>query len=50
MVAVADVFDALSSTRPYRDSLPPETVLREISNKVPHQLDLACFEALKAAI
>ena len=50
VVAVADVFDALSSTRPYRDSLPPETVLREISNKVPHQLDLACFEALKAAI
>lgn len=50
VVAMADVFDALSSTRHYRDRLPPETALREISNRVPHALDLACFEALKAAI
>jgi len=49
VVAVADVFDALSSSRPYRDKLPPETVLQIISNKVPHALDLGCFEALKAA-
>jgi putative nucleotidyltransferase with HDIG domain len=50
VVAMADVFDALSSSRPYRDGLPPETVLRRISNRVPHALDLACFEALKTAI
>jgi putative nucleotidyltransferase with HDIG domain len=50
VVAVADVFDALSSTRPYRDRLPHDIVLREISNRVPHELDLACFETLQAAI
>jgi putative nucleotidyltransferase with HDIG domain len=50
VVAMADVFDALSSSRPYRDGLPPETVLRRISNRVPHALDLACFEALKTVI
>lgn len=50
VVAVADVFDALSSTRPYREGLPPDTVLREISHKVPHALDLVCFEALKAVM
>ncbi len=49
VVAVADVFDALSSSRPYRDKLPPETVFQIISQKVPHALDLSCFEALKAA-
>ncbi len=49
IVAIADVFDALSSSRPYRDKLPRETVLQIIAKKVPHQLDLSCYEALTSA-
>jgi putative nucleotidyltransferase with HDIG domain len=48
IVAIADVFDALSSSRPYRDKLPPEAVFQEISKSVPHALDLACFETLRS--
>jgi len=47
IVAVADIYDALASARPYREALPTERVLKIISKDVPHRLDPACFEALK---
>jgi putative nucleotidyltransferase with HDIG domain len=47
-ITVADIFDALSAKRPYRDALPAEKVLEIISREVPHALDPSCFEALKA--
>ena len=48
IVAVADVFQALSEKRAYRDGLPREVVLGMIAADVPHKLDSDCFEALKA--
>lgn len=47
ILVVADIYDALAARRPYRDALPPETVLEIISKEVPRALDAACFEALK---
>lgn len=47
-ITVADIYDALSAKRPYRDALPTEKVLEIISGEVPHALDSSCFEALKA--
>jgi putative nucleotidyltransferase with HDIG domain len=47
-ITVADIYDALSAKRPYRDALPTEKVLEIISKEVPHALDTNCFEALKA--
>jgi putative nucleotidyltransferase with HDIG domain len=46
VVAVADVYDALSAKRPYRDALPKEEVFRIMSRDVPNALDPQCFEAL----
>ncbi len=48
VLAVADVYDALSAARPYRDALPRETVLQIIEKDVPHALCAECFEALKS--
>jgi len=47
-ITMADIYDALSAKRPYRDALPTEKVLEIISKEVPHALDESCFEALKA--
>ncbi len=49
-IAVADVHDALSSKRPYREALPREKVFAIIKTEVPHALDESCFEALKAVV
>jgi putative nucleotidyltransferase with HDIG domain len=49
-IATADIFDALSAKRPYRDSLPREKVLDLIARDVPRCLDGACFEALRAVV
>jgi len=50
IIAVADIFDALASTRPYRKAMETEEVLRLIAKDVPHRLDAACYEALKASL
>jgi putative nucleotidyltransferase with HDIG domain len=47
-IAVADVYDALSAKRPYRDALPREQVFSIISKEVPRALDAQCFEALNS--
>lgn len=47
IIAVADVFDALSAQRPYRTALPLEEVFAIIGKDVPHALCPQSFEALK---
>ena len=47
VIAVADVYQALSEKRPYRDSLPTEVVFQMMSEDVPKKLDYYCVEALK---
>jgi HD-GYP domain-containing protein (c-di-GMP phosphodiesterase class II) len=47
ILVVADIFDALIAKRPYRDSLPLETVFEIMRKDVPHALDAACVEALE---
>jgi putative nucleotidyltransferase with HDIG domain len=49
ILVVADIYDALAAQRPYRDALPPETVLGMIAKDVPRALDASCFEALKTS-
>ena len=46
ILAVADVFDALSAKRPYRDSLPLEKVFEIMRTDAPHALDWPCLDAL----
>lgn len=46
VLVVADIFDALSANRPYREALPREKVLEIIRKDVPHALDADCVEAL----
>jgi putative nucleotidyltransferase with HDIG domain len=50
IIAVADIYDALVSERPYRKALETEEVLQIISRDVPHRLDASCFEALKTFV
>ncbi len=47
IVAVADVFQALSEQRPYRDGLSLEVVLGMMDKDVPHRLDPDCVAVLK---
>jgi HD-GYP domain-containing protein (c-di-GMP phosphodiesterase class II) len=46
VIALADVFGALSEDRPYRRSLKLEQVLSILKKDVPRKLDPDCFEAL----
>ncbi|HEY0308205.1 MAG TPA: HD domain-containing phosphohydrolase [Acidobacteriaceae bacterium] len=48
IVAMADVYGALSEDRPYRKGLPPDQIIAIIKEDVPHKLDPKCFEALLA--
>src|SRR3984957_14767384 len=47
-IAVADVYDALSSKRPYRGALTKAEVFKIMAADVPHALDADCFAALKS--
>lgn len=47
IICVADVFQALSEKRPYRDSLPSEVVFRMMEEDLPNRLDAACFAVLR---
>jgi HD-GYP domain-containing protein (c-di-GMP phosphodiesterase class II) len=46
-LAVADVYDALSSTRSSRAALPLDEVFEIMRRDVPDRLDVRCFEALQ---
>lgn len=47
IIAVADVFHALSEKRPYREALAPETVFSMMEREAPQKLDADCIAALK---
>jgi putative nucleotidyltransferase with HDIG domain len=47
VLAVADVYEALTADRPYRPPLPPEQALAIIDRDVPHRLDLEVRSALE---
>jgi HD-GYP domain-containing protein (c-di-GMP phosphodiesterase class II) len=49
IVAVADVFDALTSDRPYRKASPVEEALDYLLSRVGAQFDRLCVEALVRA-
>ena len=46
IIAVADVYGALSEDRPYRPGLMLDEIVSIMTKLVPHQLDADCFEAL----
>jgi HD-GYP domain-containing protein (c-di-GMP phosphodiesterase class II) len=47
ILAVADIFDALSAKRPYRDSLPLEKVFEIMRKDAPQAIDAECLKALE---
>ncbi len=47
LLAVADVFDALSANRPYRDAMPAEKIFGLLRAEAPYALDPTCVEALE---
>lgn len=50
IVAVADVFDALTSTRPYRAAVDRATALAQLRGQAGHMLDARVVDACIAAI
>ena len=50
IIAVADVYQALSEKRPYRESLPTEVVFKIMDRDIPHRLDAECLSALKRSM
>jgi putative nucleotidyltransferase with HDIG domain len=50
IIAVADIFGALSEDRPYRPGLKLENVLSIMKKFVPRQLDADCFDALVSRV
>jgi len=50
IVAVADAFDAMTSTRAYRRALTQEVAFAELRDKAGAQFDQRCVEALIASI
>lgn len=50
IVAVADVFDALTSRRPYKEPWPVEQAIAEVQSMAPVKLNADCVAALIAAL
>jgi HD-GYP domain-containing protein (c-di-GMP phosphodiesterase class II) len=50
LLCVADIYQALSEKRPYREALSRDSILNIIAKDVPRALDAECFEALKSAV
>jgi putative nucleotidyltransferase with HDIG domain len=48
LIAVADVYGALSEDRPYRGGLDPDEIAGIMKRDVPNKLDGECYEALQA--
>ena len=50
LIAVADVFDALTSERPYRPAYSVNRALEIVNSETPHKLDQTIVQALHATI
>jgi putative nucleotidyltransferase with HDIG domain len=50
VVAVADIFDALTADRPYRKAMPANEAMRIIADDSGKGLDATCVEALQHAL
>jgi putative nucleotidyltransferase with HDIG domain len=50
IIAVADVYGALSEDRPYRAGLSIEKIAAIMKSELPNRLDADCFEALMAGV
>ena len=50
VLTTADIFDALTAKRPYRDAMPQAKALAIMAGDVGTQIDAECFAALKAAL
>jgi HD-GYP domain-containing protein (c-di-GMP phosphodiesterase class II) len=50
IIAVADVYGALSEDRPYRPGLTFDQIVSIMSKLAPHQLDADCFDALTSVL
>ena len=50
LLAVADIYGALSETRPYREALPPAQIIAIMDRDIPAKLDGACYEALRSVM
>jgi HD-GYP domain-containing protein (c-di-GMP phosphodiesterase class II) len=50
VLAVADVYDALSTARPYRHALSPEEVFMIMDRDAETGFDPQCFDALKCSV
>jgi HD-GYP domain-containing protein (c-di-GMP phosphodiesterase class II) len=50
ILAVADMYEALTADRPYRPGLPPETVLQILRGETPALHDPAVLEALECCV
>jgi putative nucleotidyltransferase with HDIG domain len=50
ILTVADIFDALTAKRPYRDAMPIAKALGILSEMVGSAIDPVCFAALRASI
>ena len=48
VIAVADIYQALTEGRPYRPGASHATAVRKLREMTPHQLDVSCVEALDA--
>jgi putative nucleotidyltransferase with HDIG domain len=49
IIAVSDIYDALTARRPYRDALPLDRVFEIMQRDAPHAIDAQCLEALRQA-
>lgn len=49
IVAVADVYDALTSSRPYKTPWPPEQAMGQIASEAGRHFDPACVAACEAS-
>ena len=50
VLAIADVYEALVSDRPYRPAYPPQAALELMLADVPHRLDPEAFAALETLV
>lgn len=50
LLAVADIYGALSETRPYREALPPAQITAIMDCDIPAKLDGECYAALLTAM